>query len=114
MVEDELSSFLLLEAMLAETQATLVYAANGKIALDLLGSEKKIDVVFLDIYLSGENGLVLAQNIKKTYPQLPVIAQTAYSFSDNEKAARDNNCDGFIRKPISKTELYETLIELFK
>jgi len=113
-VEDELSSFLLLEAMLAETQATLVYAANGKIALDLLGSEKKIDVVFLDIYLSGENGLVLAQNIKKTYPQLPVIAQTAYSFSDNEKAARDNNCDGFIRKPISKTELYETLIELFK
>lgn len=82
--------------------------------MDLLGSEKKIDVVFLDIYLSGENGLVLAQNIKRTYPKLPVIAQTAHSFFENEKAARDNDCDGFIRKPISKTELYETLIKLVK
>lgn len=47
-------------------------ASNGEIALERL-EQRSIDVVLLDVFMPGMDGMETLKQIKKKYPQLPVI-----------------------------------------
>jgi CheY-like chemotaxis protein len=51
------------------------------------------------------NGLEATREIKKLRPDLPVIAQTAYTLAADRSAALDAGCDDYIAKPIIKNVL---------
>jgi CheY-like chemotaxis protein len=42
-------------------------------------------------------------------PNLPIIAQTAYSTEADKELAIKHGCDAFISKPINKMELFELI-----
>jgi CheY-like chemotaxis protein len=58
------------------------------------------------------NGYEATQKIKKMYPNLPVIAQTAYSTKEDKGKAFAAGCDDFISKPIKK-DLLESLLNKY-
>ena len=58
---------------------------------------------------SGQNGLEAAKQIKSFRPELPVIAQTAYSTREDKENAIKNGCDDFVSKPIKKDILFGLL-----
>ncbi|GAG21787.1 unnamed protein product, partial [marine sediment metagenome] len=76
--EDIHVNFILLEAILKGTNVDLVWAKNGKEAVEICIKNDDIDLVLMDINMPEMNGLEATAEIRKHKKNLPVIAQTAY------------------------------------
>lgn len=90
---------------------TLEEAADGMEAL------KKIedflpDLVFMDIKLSGENGLQLTQKIKNTNPDIPVVILTSYDVPEYRDAAQRCGANYFLSKSTSNREEIIALVKV--
>ena len=106
--EDEEVNYLFLETLLKEILAIdceLIHAKNGKEAVNFCESNTSIDYVLMDIKMPVMNGYEAAQKIKQIRPNLPVIAQTAYSTKEDKEKAYNAGCDDFISKPIDQKKL---------
>ncbi len=111
-VEDVDSSRRYFEAALKLTKARLLYAVNGKEAMDLLDKDPTIDLVLLDIYLPLVNGIDVLKHIRKVNKDIPVIVQTAYTGYHNEEEAFDAGANIFLAKPVSLNSLYQEIEHL--
>jgi two-component system, NtrC family, sensor kinase len=83
--------------------------ATAHEALELLGNDPKIDLVFSDILMpGGMNGLELGHAVRRQHPALPVLLATGYSSS-----ARDAVRQGFVvlQKPFDIVALDQALRE---
>ena len=61
------------------------------------------DVVILDLYLDGPDGFALFEDVKRNYPNLPVIVLTAYdNYRDDPRLAE---ADGYVVKSSALDEL---------
>jgi two-component system NtrC family sensor kinase len=83
--------------------------AGAREALELIGNDPKIDLVFSDIVMpGGMNGLELGHAIRQRYPAMPVLLATGYSDSVREAVAQ-----GFIvlQKPFALAALEQALRE---
>jgi DNA-binding NarL/FixJ family response regulator len=63
------------------------------------------DLLFLDINLPDQNGIELAKEIQKAFPQVKIIFLTMYADSQIYKEAIKIGVDGYILKNSSKSEL---------
>ena len=110
--EDEEINYLYLEAILEKKidfNYTLIHAKNGKEAVEICNQNSNIDLVLMDIKMPIMNGHEATEKIKTIFPNLPVIAQTAYSTEADKNLALEHRCDDFISKPISKEQLMEII-----
>jgi signal transduction histidine kinase len=106
--EDDYINYMYIEALLFEIMGedTVVYhARNGKEAVEICQENTNIELVLMDINMPILNGYAATSQIKKFKPEIPVVAQTAYSTDDDQKKAKNAGCDGFIPKPINPVEL---------
>jgi CheY-like chemotaxis protein len=109
--EDEDSNFILLEALLSESGITILRATNGTEAVSLCKLNPEIDLVLMDIKMPEMDGYEATRQIKKIRPDLPVIAQTAYTTNSNKKKAFECGCSDFISKPFKKEPLISKIRE---
>jgi len=103
--EDEDSNYLYLEAVLQKTGAKLLWARNGKEAIDACKKGDPVDLVLMDLQMPNINGYQAREAIKEIFPDTPQIAQTAFAMADDEKRAMDAGFDAYISKPIRKNNL---------
>lgn len=75
-------------------------ALDGQAGLDLI-EETHFDLVFTDIKMPGLDGLEVAERIKKSHPELPVVIATGFGSEANEAQARQIGVAEFVRKPLS-------------
>lgn len=107
-VEDDATNMELLEAMLSPTNAIIIGTEFGKEALKIV-QQQKIDLVLMDIRLPDSNGLEITAKLKKVFPNLPVIAQTAFADIENKEKALFSGCNDFMAKPIKKDSLLQII-----
>ena len=55
------------------------------------------------------DGLEATREIKKTHPEIPIIAQTAFTMENNEKMSKEVGCSAYIQKPIQRPNLLSLL-----
>ena len=55
------------------------WAANADEALKLLDEVNGFDVVFSDVVMPGMSGVELGQEIRRLYPELPVVLTSGFS-----------------------------------
>ena len=103
--EDEDSNFMVLEVMLSDSGIIIIRAENGLEAVDICKSNPNIDLVLMDIKMPLMDGYEATKRIKEFRPDLPVIAQTAYTIEADRKKALACGCSDFISKPINKKML---------
>jgi two-component system, cell cycle response regulator DivK len=104
-VEDDETSYILLQALLEPYNCRLLYASDGNQAVSLCISNPEVDLVLMDLKLPLLSGYEATRQIRAFNPDVPIIAQTAYALSgDNEKAFAAG-CNNYITKPIKKEEL---------
>ena len=103
--EDVESNFLYLKAVLSKLNANVFWAKNGIEVLDICEKEKVMDLVLMDLQMPEMNGYEATQILKRKYPALPVIAQTAFAMSDDREKALDAGCDDYLAKPIKSKDL---------
>jgi len=103
--EDVESNFLYLKAVLSKLNANVFWAKNGLEVLDICEKEKVMDLVLMDLQMPEMNGYEATQILKKKYPTLPVVAQTAFAMSDDREKALAVGCDDYLAKPIKSKDL---------
>ena len=104
-VEDEVMNYLFLEVLLKKTGATIFHAVTGKEAVDIAKSNPDIDIVLMDIQLPEMDGYEATKIIKSFNPHLPIITQTGYALSGDDKKAFEAGADEYISKPIITKKL---------
>lgn len=107
--EDDDSSFKFIETLLNKTGVKILRAINGIEALEICKSRNDISLILMDIKMPKMNGIDATKEIKKLFPQIPIIAQTAYAFSSEKELVLEAGCDDYITKPIQKEELIECI-----
>ena len=103
--EDVESNFLYLKAVLSKLNANVFWAKNGLEVLDICDKEEVMDLVLMDLQMPEMNGYEATQILKKKYPNLPVVAQTAFAMSDDREKALAAGCDDYLAKPIKSKDL---------
>jgi PAS domain S-box-containing protein len=106
--EDEEVNFMVLEILLVDKiklPCTIIHAKDGMEAVELTKTNPDIALVLMDIKMPKMDGHEATKRIKEFRPNLPIIAQTAYSTPEEKEKAFLAGCDDFIAKPISKDVL---------
>ncbi len=103
-VEDEELNYLLIETILKriDKDLHLLHAKHGLDAIELCKQNIEIELVLMDLKMPVMDGFEATKEIKKLFPELPVIAQTAYTTDDKRELAFLAGCNDFIPKPINE------------
>jgi PAS domain S-box-containing protein len=104
-VEDDMVSFEYLSIILSKFDITVLHAENGEQAVEFVKNFPDIDLVLMDIRMPIMNGIEATKQIKRIRPDLPVIAQTAYAFSNEKRDILAVGCDEYISKPMESSKL---------
>jgi PAS domain S-box-containing protein len=107
--EDDKYNFRIIEELLRDTDVTIIHAWNGKEVMEKVMSDMKFDLILLDIRMPVMNGLVAAQEIRKYYPDITIIAQTAYANEEDKQLCITAGCNDYVSKPIDKKKLLNTI-----
>jgi two-component system, sensor histidine kinase and response regulator len=93
---------------LEKTQATVVVANNGQIAVTEI-SNQRFDLVLMDIQMPIMDGYTAAKIIRQQHPKLPIIALSAAVMEEDKRKAYQAGMDGHIKKPLDEQELFANL-----
>ena len=105
--EDEEINYLYIETILKnrfDDDYLILHAKNGAEAVVICG-KNKVDLILLDLKMPKMNGFEVAEIIRESKSEIPIIAQTAYSTPKERQKALDAGCNEFISKPIEQNRL---------
>ncbi len=90
------------------TGRRVVYAAHGAEAMEVLAHEK-VGAVLTDMQMPEMNGLELVENIRASYPLVPVVLMTAFGSEELAIKALQCGASNYVPKKLLSKELAETL-----
>ena len=88
------------------------FAQSGEAALKMLaeGIRPELVVILSDINMPGMDGLTLLGEIKKRWPELPVMMVTAYGDDERRRIANARGAADFLAKPVDFDILKQQLL----
>ncbi len=99
-VDDETSILQSLEGILSDEGFETIGVENGAQALEKVG-EVVPDLVLLDIWMPGMDGIETLEKIKKSYPNLQVVMMSGHGTIETAVKATKMGAYDFIEKPLS-------------
>ena len=114
-VDDQPENIELLEAHLVPQGYEILKAANGEEALAKL-SGNPVDVILLDVMMSGMNGFEVTRRIRQDpeHELLPIVLVTSLREPEDRIKGIEAGCDDFLSKPFDKMELLARVRSLLK
>jgi two-component system nitrogen regulation response regulator NtrX len=103
-VDDETSILQSLEGILSDEGFEVACADSGVRALETVG-EMIPDLVLLDIWMSGMDGIETLVKIKEAYPNLQVVMMSGHGTIETAVKATKLGAYDFIEKPLSLEKL---------
>ncbi len=113
-VEDNELNLKLLQKMIEPTGARVLFAKDGKPAIETCIANPDIDIVLMDIQMPEMDGYEATRAIKDIRPEMPVIAQTAYAMAHEKENIIEAGCNDYLSKPIRQKELLDVLNKYLK
>jgi len=104
-VEDDEINYLYIKELLGDSNFEMLWAKNGSEAVEIFGRNSEFDVVLMDLKMSVMNGYEATWKIKNINPEIPVIAVTAFALQEDLEKATAASFDGYVIKPIVKSDL---------
>jgi two-component system cell cycle response regulator len=99
--------------MLVEHDADLFVATSGKEALEIV-SEKKIDLVILDLILKDMTGEEIFEKIKSKYPDIDFIIVTGFATIESVIKFMKRGIFDYIKKPVVPDEFKFTVFKCLR
>ncbi|MEI6140514.1 MAG: chemotaxis protein CheB [Mariniphaga sp.] len=103
--EDEAVNIEYFRALFANLPINLIFALNGREAIEAVRSHPQIDIILMDIRMPIMDGYETAKEILKEKPDTRIIAQTAYAMAGDKNKCLQNGFVDYISKPLKKEEL---------
>jgi two-component system nitrogen regulation response regulator NtrX len=107
-LDDEISIIESLEGILSDDGFEVMHAYNGYEALKKIESESP-DIVLLDIWMPGMDGIETLKEIKKISPNLPVVMITGHGTIESAVDATKSGAYDFLEKPLSIDKVMVTI-----
>ncbi len=104
LVEDDEALRFIVQDNLTEKGYDVEVARDGEIALELF-KNNNFDLIVLDVMLPKIDGFQVAETIRKTDDQVPIIFLTARSMTEDKITGLTIGGDDYIPKPFSMEEL---------
>lgn len=117
-VDDHPPNLLVLQALLAELDVSVITAHNGFDAIEVMSrtisTNEQIDLIFMDIQMPRMSGLEASIQIRKIEeshgkPPVPIIALTAHGLADEKERLVMAGLNDYVSKPIGHEQLTQTL-----
>lgn len=114
LVADDIDiNYKLIEEILSPTKAKIIWAKDGKEAVEYCLKNDDIDLVLMDIKMPVMNGFEATQKIKEHKKELKIIGQTAYAHHNNRQKCLNAGFDNYIAKPIKIETFLSTINQIF-
>lgn len=107
--EDDNINFLLFERLMRGTKFIILRARDGEEAVEMFKANQNIDLILMDIKMPKMSGYEALKLIKEVNPNAIVVAQTAYSSSEEIEKIRNSGFDSHLTKPIEKERLFNLI-----
>lgn len=107
--EDDLVNYQYIDLLLFDSNYNILHAKNGIEAVEMCRENPNINLVLMDLKMPELDGFEATKQILSFRKDLPIIAQTAYAFSEDLHKTIDIGCVDFISKPFTKKQLYKVL-----
>ena len=111
LVEDVESNRRVIRGYLESYNMRIIEAENGSIGIEK-AKKYKPDLILMDMQMPGIDGYKATRILKeeKELKNIPIIALTA-SVMKRDGSKIENLCDGYLRKPVTKSRLLSELIK---
>jgi hypothetical protein len=108
--EDNRTNQLVFQKMVREMDIDLVFADNGRIAVDLFQSFQP-DLIFMDISMPEMDGKEATRAIRALGSGVPIVALTAHAMEGDAEGILAAGIDRYLTKPLRKTAIEAALTE---
>lgn len=96
------------KSLLEDLGLKVVLANNGKQAVELAHNQD-FDLILMDLHMPEMNGSEAAFALRQANITIPIIAFTAAVVVEEIDKALASGMDGYLTKPVNRSELYATL-----
>lgn len=93
-------------------QYPLVYALDGRQALDRLQEHADVDLVLLDINMPNMNGLEFLAQLRSDGAELPVIIISTEGREEDTARGIEAGANAYIKKPFHSEEILDVIARL--
>lgn len=108
--EDMESNYLYVKELISPTKMTILRARDGLEAVEIFENHPEIDVVLMDILMPGLDGYEATTKIREIRREVPVVAQTAFTFEGEMQDGLYAGCfTDYIMKPYTRAMLMASL-----
>ncbi|MBN2893465.1 MAG: response regulator [Bacteroidales bacterium] len=113
--EDEDLNFMFIKAFLKKYRPNykIIRAKNGQEVLDIC-EKSYLSLILMDLKMPIIDGYEASRKIREKNINVPIIAQTAFSTSNDKQKAIEAGCNAFISKPIDEQEFLNILSRIFE
>ncbi|HEX2910575.1 MAG TPA: HAMP domain-containing protein [Chloroflexia bacterium] len=110
-VDDDVRNIFALSSLLEGYDMEVVYAENGRDAIDLLGRTPDVDVVLMDVMMPEMDGYATMEAIRQDerFKTLPIIALTAKAMKGDREKCLEAGASDYISKPVDTAQLLSLL-----
>jgi len=111
LVDDDVRNVFALSSVLEQRQMRVIFAENGREALEKLASEQPVDLVLMDIMMPEMDGYEAMRRIREhaDWSHIPVIALTAKAMKDDRGKCIEAGASDYIAKPVNTDQLLSLL-----
>ena len=113
--EDNKTNQLIAKSLLEQAGLKVLFAENGKIAVDLYGANKEaIDLILMDLHMPVMNGYEASAEIRKLSEDIPIVAMTADVVMGIEATWAQYGIHHYISKPFDPDHFISTVRDIIK
>ena len=107
-VDDEVNYLTVMEALLGQAGYEVFTAPSGAEGVRVAGAND-LDLVLTDMRMPKMGGIALLEELRRLYPDLPVILMTAYGTVEKAVEAMRKGAFDYILKPFKNEEILATI-----
>jgi two-component system chemotaxis response regulator CheY len=108
-VDDSATMLMSLKATLDMNGFDVSTAADGQIALNLVQSGFRPDLIITDINMPNMDGIELIKHVRPLLRFTPILALTTESQAEKRDQAKQFGATGWLLKPVSGTDLIRVI-----
>lgn len=112
--DDNIDILRFLNHVLSDTGINVIQARSGLETIEIIKKTESLDLVLLDMQMPEMNGLEAMKEIRKMKGNIPIIAQTAFVFEEEQDELISAGCDACLLKPISQDQLLSVVSGFLK
>ncbi len=111
LVDDDKRNVFAISSVLQAREMEVLHAENGKVALELLQTQPKVDAVLMDTMMPEMDGIDATRAIREIvkFHDLPIISLTAKAMKGDREKALAAGASEYVTKPVDPERLLAIL-----